>query len=128
MEERLAHLFQTLRDLVSRHKPHTAAIEETFVNANPGSALKLGMARGVVMMVPATFGLSVTEYAPNTVKKSLVGVGHADKTQMAFMVKRFLPGIVLTQADAGDALALAICHALHVTSPLAFSQTQPGRR
>jgi crossover junction endodeoxyribonuclease RuvC len=87
-------------------------VEETFVNVNPGSTLKLGQARGVVMLAPARAGLPVFEYAANLVKKSVVGAGHADKHQIAMMVGRLLPGVE-ARADAADALAVAICHAHH---------------
>ena len=89
-----------------------AAVEDTFVNVNPGSTLKLGQARGVVLLAPARAGLPVFEYAANLVKKSVTGAGHADKRQIAMMVGRLLPGVDAT-ADAADALAVAICHAHH---------------
>jgi len=93
--------------------PDEAAVEETFVNQNPASTLKLGQARGVVMLAPALRGLSVSEYSPNLIKKTVVGAGHADKAQIQMMVRRLLPGSAVTQADAADALAVAICHAHH---------------
>lgn len=108
---RLSQLYQGLWDVVQTHKPAEAAVEETFVNMNPASTLKLGMARGVVLLVPARAGLTVGEYAANRVKKSIVGVGHADKTQVALMVQRLLPAAGTVKADAADALAVAICHA-----------------
>jgi crossover junction endodeoxyribonuclease RuvC len=98
--------------VIAEQKPTEAAVEETFVNVNPGSTLKLGQARGVVMLAPARAGLPVFEYSANLVKKSVVGAGHADKHQVAMMVGRLLPGVVAT-ADAADALAVAICHAHH---------------
>ena len=98
--------------MVAEQRPTEAAVEETFVNVNPGSTLKLGQARGVVMLAPARAGLPVFEYSANLVKKSVVGAGHADKHQVAMMVGRLLPGVVAT-ADAADALAVAICHAHH---------------
>ena len=98
--------------VVAAQRPTEAAVEETFVNVNPGSTLKLGQARGVVMLAPARAGLPVFEYAANLVKKSVVGAGHADKHQIAMMVGRLLPGVEAT-ADAADALAVAICHAHH---------------
>jgi crossover junction endodeoxyribonuclease RuvC len=98
--------------IVAVQQPVEAAVEETFVNANPGSTLKLGQARGVVMLAPARAGLPVYEYAANLVKKSVTGAGHADKQQIAMMVGRLLPGVEAT-ADAADALAVAICHAHH---------------
>ena len=112
LAERLNALFDGVAAVVAAHRPQEAAVEETFVNTNPGSTLKLGQARGVVMVVPARAGLQVFEYAANLVKKSVVGAGHADKHQIAMMVGRLLPGVEAT-ADAADALAVAICHAHH---------------
>jgi len=110
LAERLAELFEAIAAVVAAQQPVEAAVEETFVNINPGSTLKLGQARGVVMLAPARAGLPVFEYAANLVKKSVTGAGHADKRQIAMMVGRLLPGVVAT-ADAADALAVAICHA-----------------
>ena len=112
LAERLNELFEGVVAVIAAQQPTEAAVEETFVNVNPASTLKLGQARGVVMLAPAQAGLPVFEYAANLVKKSVVGVGHADKNQVAMMVGRLLPGIVAT-ADAADALAVAICHAHH---------------
>jgi crossover junction endodeoxyribonuclease RuvC len=112
LAERLNELFEGVSAVIAEHRPIEAAVEETFVNANPASTLKLGQARGVVLVAPARAGLKVFEYAANLVKKSVVGVGHADKHQIAMMVGRLLPGVVAT-ADAADALAVAICHAHH---------------
>ena len=112
LAERLNELFDAIAVVVAMQQPAEAAVEETFVNVNPGSTLKLGQARGVVMLAPARAGLPVYEYATNLVKKSVVGTGHADKRQIAMMVGRLLPGVVAT-ADAADALAVAICHAHH---------------
>jgi crossover junction endodeoxyribonuclease RuvC len=109
---RLHELFEGIAAVVAEQKPLEAAVEETFVNVNPGSTLKLGQARGVVLLAPARAGLPVYEYAANLVKKSVVGAGHADKRQIAMMVGRLLPGVEAT-ADAADALAVAICHAHH---------------
>jgi crossover junction endodeoxyribonuclease RuvC len=88
-------------------------VEESFVNKNPSSTLKLGVARGVALLAPAERGIKVLEYSANLVKKSVVGVGHAEKTQVQMMVRRLLPGCLITGADAADALAVAICHAHH---------------
>lgn len=110
LAERLAELHAGLTAVLRRWTPDEAAIEETFVNRNPVSTLKLGMARGVVLLVPAQHGIPVAEYAPNQVKKSVVGVGHADKQQVQDMVRRLLPGALASSADAADALAVAICH------------------
>lgn len=112
LAERLHELFEGVAGIVAAQQPVEAAVEETFVNANPGSTLKLGQARGVVMLAPARAGLPVYEYAANLVKKSVTGAGHADKQQIAMMVGRLLPGVEAT-ADAADALAVAICHAHH---------------
>ena len=112
LAERLNELFGGIVAVVEAQRPVEAAVEETFVNVNPGSTLKLGQARGVVLLAPARAGLPVYEYAANLVKKSVVGAGHADKHQIAMMVGRLLPGIDAT-ADAADALAVAICHAHH---------------
>ncbi|MEM6309206.1 MAG: crossover junction endodeoxyribonuclease RuvC [Pseudomonadota bacterium] len=110
---RLVSLHNQLSDVVARFAPEVAAIEQTFVNKDGAGTLKLGQARGIAVLVPAQAGLAVDEYAPNTVKKTVVGVGHADKTQVAHMVKVQLPGVDITGPDAADALAIAICHAHH---------------
>jgi len=112
LADRLCTLFEGIAAIVAEQKPLEAAVEETFVNVNPASTLKLGHARGVVLLAPAHAGLPVFEYAANLVKKSVVGTGHADKRQIAMMVGRLLPGVEAT-ADAADALAVAICHAHH---------------
>ena len=112
LAERLCALFDGVAGVIAAQQPVEAAVEETFVNVNPGSTLKLGQARGVVVLAPARAGLPVFEYAANLVKKSVTGAGHADKRQIAMMVGRLLPGIDAT-ADAADALAVAICHAHH---------------
>ena len=109
---RLSELFEAIAAIVAAQQPEEAAVEETFVNVNAGSTLKLGQARGVVMLAPARAGLPVFEYAANLVKKSVTGAGHADKRQIAMMVGRLLPGVE-APADAADALAVAICHAHH---------------
>lgn len=109
--ERLLHLMQAVSDLCAAHACDEAAIEEVFVNANPASTLKLGQARGAVILGPAGRGLTVAEYAPNLIKKAVVGAGHADKGQVAFMVRRLLPTAGEVKADAADALAVALTHA-----------------
>jgi len=109
--ERLLVLFEKAAEVVQAYAPHEAAIEETFVTANGSSTLKLGHARAAVMLAPARAGLPVAEYAAKLVKKSLVGVGGADKAQVAFMVRRILPAAGQASADAADALAVAIAHA-----------------
>jgi crossover junction endodeoxyribonuclease RuvC len=113
LSERLAEIHRALAALIEKEKPHEAAIEETFVNRDPQSALKLGQARGVALAVSALLGLPVAEYAANVVKKTIVGVGHAEKRQIAMMVKMLLPASPTASADAADALAVAITHAQH---------------
>ncbi len=113
LAERLLSLFEGLTDVVSKHQPEAAAVEQTFVNRDGAGTLKLGQARGIAMLVPARAGLAIGEYAPNTVKKTVVGVGHADKRQIDHMVRLQLPGVDIAGADAADALAIAICHAHH---------------
>ncbi|MGH6719554.1 MAG: crossover junction endodeoxyribonuclease RuvC [Alphaproteobacteria bacterium] len=108
---RLAFLHDGLTAVIRRYRPDVAAIEEVFVARNPASAIKLGMARGVVMAAAAAAGLSIAEYAARAVKKAVVGVGGADKAQVQAMVRRVLPGVALNGPDAADALAVAICHA-----------------
>jgi crossover junction endodeoxyribonuclease RuvC len=112
LAERLNDLFEGVAAVIAAQGPLEVAVEETFVNVNPGSTLKLGQARGVVLLAPARAGLPVFEYAANLVKKSVTGAGHADKRQIAMMVGRLLPGVEAV-ADAADALAVAICHAHH---------------
>lgn len=114
--ERLAELYEGLAAVIATHRPVAAAVEETFVNKNPTSTLKLGLARGVVLLCPALAGLPVAEYPANLVKKSVVGAGHAAKEQIQMMVKVLLPGALLATADAADALAVAICHAHHANT------------
>lgn len=109
--ERLLFLFESITDVIAAHAPHEAAIEETFMTANGSSTLKLGHARAAAMIAPAKAGLLVAEYAAKVVKKSVVGTGAADKTQVAFMIQRLLPTAGPTTSDAADALAVAIAHA-----------------
>lgn len=110
---RLASLHSQLTEVMRHFAPTAAAVEQTFVNTNGAATLKLGQARGIAMLVPAQAGIAVGEYAPNKVKKSVVGVGHADKIQIDHMVRLLLPGCVPANPDAADALAIAICHAHH---------------
>ncbi|MGV8853249.1 MAG: crossover junction endodeoxyribonuclease RuvC [Devosia sp.] len=116
LAERLAALFAGLGAVLDQFAPDEAAVEETFVNAGPRSALILGQARGVVLLTPAARGLPVAEYAANLVKKSVVGTGHAAKGQVALMVKTLMPAADFKGPDAADALAIAICHAHHRVS------------
>ncbi len=108
--ERLAVIHKTLSEVIELYKPDEAAIEQVFLNDNPTSTIKLGMARGVVILAPALFGVPVTEYEPNKIKKAVVGVGKADKKQVETMVKILLPGCRPKNNDSSDALAMAICH------------------
>lgn len=111
LPERLLALFDGLTAVVARHAPDTAAVEQTFVNRDGAGTLKLGQARAVALLVPARAGLTVGEYAPNQVKKTVVGVGHADKRQIEHMVRLQLPGVEIAGPDAADALAIALTHA-----------------
>jgi crossover junction endodeoxyribonuclease RuvC len=120
--ERLTQLHDGLMAAIETWKPDEAAIEETFVNQNPASTLKLGQARGVAMLAPARANLPVAEYAANAIKKSVVGAGHADKAQIQMMVQRLLPGVKFESPDAADALAVAICHAHHSQSRAAWAR------
>lgn len=113
---RLLSLYEQLDAIIRHHAPDTAAVENTFVNKDGAGTLKLGQARGIALLVPAQHGLSVGEYSPNKVKKTVVGVGHAAKEQVAHMVRVQLPGVDLAGPDAADALAVAICHAHHARS------------
>jgi crossover junction endodeoxyribonuclease RuvC len=111
LAERLATLYDGLMNVIGDHGAGEAAIEEVFVNANPQSTLKLGQARGVVLLAAARAGLPVSEYASRAVKKALTGTGAAEKSQVQTMVERLLPGLRITGSDAADALAVAITHA-----------------
>ncbi len=117
MSVRLSVLFEELQAVVARFAPDLAAIEDTFVNANPMSALKLGHARAAALLAPARAGIAVHEFAPSVVKKAVTGSGRAGKDQVAAMVGVLIPG-VKAKADAADALAVAVCAAHHVPSPL----------
>ncbi|MCP3447031.1 crossover junction endodeoxyribonuclease RuvC [Bradyrhizobium sp. CCGUVB14] len=113
LASRLLAIHEGLTAVLSHHTPMEAAVEQTFVNKDGVATLKLGQARGVAMLAPAMFGISVAEYAPNQVKKTVVGAGHADKQQIAMMLKILLPKAEPPSADAADALAIAITHAHH---------------
>ncbi len=113
---RLLLLHGELTKVLARYRPDAAAVEHTFVNKDAVATLKLGQARGIALLVPAQFGLTVGEYAPNAVKKTVVGVGHAAKVQVDHMVRLHLPGVEIAGPDAADALAIAICHAHHLQS------------
>lgn len=111
LANRLRDLHEGLAQVLADYAPDEAAVEETFVNKNPGTTLRLGEARGVVVLAPALAGLPVAEYSANRIKKSVVGAGHAAKEQVQMMVNRILPGCNFSSPDAADALAVAICHA-----------------
>jgi crossover junction endodeoxyribonuclease RuvC len=113
---RLLAIHDGLVAVIERYQPHEAAVEATFVNANAAATLKLGQARGIAMLVPAKAGLAVAEYAPNVVKKTVVGAGHSEKAQIRMMIGVLLPKAHPPNEDAADALAIAICHAHHRTS------------
>ena len=113
LASRLLQIHTQLAEILQRYAPDEAAIEETFVNKDARATLKLGQARGAAMLAPALAGITVAEYAPNVVKKSVVGAGHAEKDQVKHMVKVLLPRAELNTADSTDALAIAICHAHH---------------
>jgi crossover junction endodeoxyribonuclease RuvC len=128
LSDRLLALFEDLTAIVARHAPDCAAVESTFVNKNGAATLKLGQARGVALLVPARAGLPVGEYAPNAIKKAVVGVGHADKRQVDHMVRMQLPGVEIAGPDAADALAVAICHAHHGATAARLAQSVLGAR
>jgi crossover junction endodeoxyribonuclease RuvC len=113
LASRLLAIHEGLAAVLGDFRPSEAAVEQTFVNKDGVATLKLGQARGVAMLAPAMFGISVSEYAPNQVKKTVVGAGHADKNQIAVMLKILLPKAEPTSPDAADALAIAITHAHH---------------
>ena len=113
---RLVRLEAELGRVIEAHGPAEAAVEEVFLNDNPQSTLKLGQARGVILLAAARRGLAVGEYAPRLVKKAVVGTGGAEKVQVHAMVQRLLPGVAISGADAADALAVAITHAHHLAS------------
>lgn len=126
LDQRLVDIYDGLCNVLETWQPQEAAVEETFVNKNPVSTLKLGQARGVVLLVPGLKGLHVAEYAPNKIKKSVVGVGHADKAQVRAMVGVLLPGVGVKNADAADALAVAICHAHYSQTARRLSGVELG--
>lgn len=123
---RLKDIDNGMNEIIKQYQPNSAAIEETFVNKNPASALKLGVARGVAMVVPARCGIDVAEYPANLVKKSIVGSGHASKDQMGMMIKTLLPSCGAPSEDEADALAVAICHAHHAQSNARFGGKLAG--
>jgi len=114
LAERLVQLHDGIAAILTAFSPDEAAVEETFVNKNPESTLKLGQARGIALLVPARAGLAVGEYAPTRIKQAVVGTGRAAKEQVGMMVRTLLPGCLAETPDAADALAVAICHAHHL--------------
>ena len=128
LAERLVQLHDGLLIVIEQFQPKEAAVEETFVNVNPASTLKLGQARGIALFVPSKLGLRVAEYSPNLIKKSLVGSGHASKEQVQMMIRTLLPGCHFQSADSADALAIAICHAHHRHSCNLSNQSSGSHR
>jgi len=122
LAQRLASLFHQLSAVIAQFRPDEAAVEQTFVNKDGAGTLKLGQARGIALVVPALAGLTVGEYAPNRIKKTVVGVGHAEKAQILHMVRLQLPGCDPAGPDAADALAIAICHAHHAATARRLSE------
>ncbi|AMM86842.1 crossover junction endodeoxyribonuclease RuvC [Martelella sp. AD-3] len=113
LASRLRQLHDGLSEVVHGQRPDEAAVEQTFVNKDAVATLKLGQARGIALLVPSLAGLHVSEYAPNAVKKAVIGVGHGDKEQIHMMLKVLMPKAQFKGSDAADALAIAICHAHH---------------
>ena len=128
LAERLVQLHDGLSQILEQFNPDEAAVEETFVNKNAASALKLGKARAISLLVPAQAGLAVAEYSANLIKKNVVGGGHAAKEQVQMMVRTLLPGAAMKSADAADALAVAICHAHHRDSAQAKAERTMAER
>lgn len=126
LAQRLVELQEGIFDVIMQHRPEEAAVEQVFLNKNPVSTIKLGMARGVVLYTPAKEGLFVSEYPANLVKKSVVGSGHAEKEQVLAMINMLLPTAKVTQEDAADALAIAICHAHHRQTAQIIGGTMAG--
>jgi len=120
LANRLVDLHDRLVAVLGEHAPQGAAVEEVFVNDNPQSTLKLGQARGVILLAAARSGIAVGEYAARLVKKAVVGTGGAEKAQVHAMVQRLLPGVKIAGPDAADALAVAITHAHHLASARAL--------
>ena len=118
LSERLLTIHDGLAAVIETYRPHEAAVEATFVNSNAVATLKLGQARGIAMLVPAKAGITVAEYAPNLVKKTIVGAGHGEKAQIRMMIGVLLPKADPQSEDAADALAIAVTHAHHRTSVL----------
>ena len=118
--QRLNMIYEGVSELISKYSPESIAVEKIFSNRNPQSTLKLGKARAIIFLVAARFKVEIFEYSPNTVKKNLVGYGHAEKQQMIEMIKRFFPDLKTIDHNAADALAVAICHSMHMQSKINF--------
>ncbi|SEN72775.1 Holliday junction endonuclease RuvC [Sphingomonas gellani] len=126
LPRRLSNLYEALGEMIRVERPDSAAAEEVLGNTNAQSTLKLGQARGVVLLAAASAGLAVGEYHPSVVKKAVVGTGGADKRQIQAMVGHLLPGVKLSGPDAADALAVAITHAHHLASAQARARRSTG--
>jgi crossover junction endodeoxyribonuclease RuvC len=126
LTERLVQLHEALRQVLENYRPAAAAVESSLVNRNPTSSLKLGVARGAILLAPGLAGLPVTEYLPNIVKKAVVGTGHAAKEQVQTMVRHLLPGVAIHSPDAADALAVAICHSHYAATRRRWAATRAG--
>ncbi|MEG8099293.1 crossover junction endodeoxyribonuclease RuvC [Candidatus Liberibacter brunswickensis] len=113
---RLCQLHEGLNDVIKNWSPEEAAVEQVFVNKDAVATLKLGQARAIAILSPALVGIHVSEYAPNTIKKAVIGIGHGDKKQIHMMLKMLIPESVFKGKDAADALAIAVCHAHHANS------------
>jgi crossover junction endodeoxyribonuclease RuvC len=124
LTQRLVQLHEALRQVLEAYRPAEAAVEASLVNRNPTSSLKLGVARGAILLAPGLAGLPVTEYLPNIVKKAVVGTGHAAKEQVQTMVRHLLPGVVVESPDAADALAVAICHSHYAATRRRWAATR----
>ena len=116
--ERLNAIYENLNEIIDKYDPKEISVEKIFSNSNPDSTMKLGKARGIVFLVAARNGLCINEYSPNTVKKNLVGYGHANKNQIIKMLERLYPDLLLESEDAADALAVAICHSMQKNSKI----------
>ena len=116
--KRLLFIYEESLRLVEKYSPSSIAIEKIFANKNPESTLKLGKARAIIFLVAARFKIDIFEYSPNTVKKNIVGYGHAQKNQVIDMVKRFFPVLTSLDHNSADALAVAICHSMHQKSKI----------
>ena len=116
--ERLNTIYENLNKIIDKYDPKEISVEKIFSNSNPDSTMKLGKARGIVFLVAARKKLKISEYSPNTIKKNLVGYGHADKRQIKKMIERIYPNIEIENEDSADALAVAICHSMQAKSKL----------